>query len=826
MQDFEKLGVFYLGRSFDLKAKKPKDNLILYESKDLTTHGVCLGMTGSGKTGLCICLLEEAAIDGIPVLAIDPKGDLTNLLLTFPQLRGSDFAPWVNEDDAQKAGLSAQDYAAKQAELWTKGLAAWGEDGARIQRLRDAADFVIYTPGSNAGLPLSILKSFAPPEPAVVNDKELLRERVNNTAASLLTLMGRAADTVQGREHILIATILTTAWNQGQSLDLPQLIQQIQTPPFAQVGVLALDSFFPSKDRFALAMGLNNLIASPGFEGWLEGEPLDIAKLLHTREGKPRVAVLSIAHLNDTERMFFVSLLLNQLLGWMRAQPGTTSLRALLYMDEILGYFPPVANPPSKAPLLTLLKQARAFGVGVLLATQNPVDLDYKGLSNAGTWFLGRLQSERDKARVLEGLEGAAASASAGFDRREMEQILAGLGNRVFLLHNVKEDAPQVFQVRWSLSYLRGPLTRGQIKTLMDPRRPAAAPPAAIPVAVPVAADPTAPAPPAAIPVAAPVAADAGARPLLPPEVPQFFVPLRSAQPAGSKLLYHPLVLGCATVYYSELKTVGDVTRTVSLLAEPGAEPAALNWEAAQATELSDSDLEKAPAAEALYAPPPPAASRAKSYEAWKKSLADALYRTQKIEVLRSRALDQVSKPDESERDFRVRLQQAAREDRDRRAEELRRKHAPKLAALDEKIRRATQTVDRQKGRARQSWLQALISFVATLLGGWTGKKTMSAATVGKATTAARGVGRSMKVSEDVARAEENVEVLKQQREELDAQLRAEVQELQAKVDAATEPLETVAVKPKKTNISVRLAALAWVPSWRQADGGTKPAWQ
>ncbi len=473
--DFEKLGVFYLGRPYDWQQKKAQDGVLLYDSKDLVTHAVCVGMTGSGKTGLCLALIEEAAIDGIPAIVIDPKGDLANLLLTFPALRPEDFRPWINEDDARRKNLSPDDYARQQAELWQKGLASWGEDGARIQRLRDAADFAIYTPGSNAGIPLSILKSFAAPPAAIRDDEELLRERIGTTATSLLGLLGIDADPIKSREHILIATILDAAWRQGQELDLAGLIQQIQTPPVKRVGVLDLEAFFPSKDRFALAMSLNNLLAAPGFGAWMEGEPLDVDALLHTPEGKPRVAIVSIAHLNDAERMFFVSLLLNQVVGWMRTQSGTTSLRALLYMDEIFGFFPPVANPPSKTPLLTLLKQARAFGVGVVLATQNPVDLDYKGLSNTGTWFIGRLQTERDKARVLDGLEGAAGTAGQGFDRAALERILSGLSSRVFLMNNVHEDHPVVFESRWVMSYLRGPLTRGQIKSLMDARRGAPA---------------------------------------------------------------------------------------------------------------------------------------------------------------------------------------------------------------------------------------------------------------------------------------------------------------------------------------------------------------
>ena len=448
---------------------------VLYESKQLTTHAVCVGMTGSGKTGLCLSLLEEAAIDGIPVIAIDPKGDIGNLLLSFPELRGEDFLPWVDPDEAARKGLSREQFAEQTAALWREGLATWGQDGARIKRFLDAADLAIYTPGSSAGLPLTVLRSFAAPPPALINQTEAYRERVGSAVSGLLALMGVNADPITGREHILLANVLDHSWRAGRDLDMAGFIHAVQSPPFDKVGVIDLETFYPAKERFALAMKLNNLIASPGFAAWMEGESLDVSSLLYTREGKPRVSILSIAHLSDSERMFFVTILLNELLAWMRTQPGTSSLRAVLYMDEIFGYFPPTANPPSKTPMLTLLKQARAFGLGIVLATQNPVDLDYKGLSNAGTWFLGRLQTKRDKDRVLDGLEGAREATGQSFNRQEMDQLLSALGNRVFLMNNVHEDQPQVFQTRWALSYLRGPLTREQIQTLMAPRKQAQA---------------------------------------------------------------------------------------------------------------------------------------------------------------------------------------------------------------------------------------------------------------------------------------------------------------------------------------------------------------
>jgi hypothetical protein len=311
MPDFEKLGVFYLGKAYDLEKKRRRDDLLLYDSRDLVTHAVCVGMTGSGKTGLCLSLIEEAAIDGVPAILIDPKGDLCNLLLTFPDLSPSDFRPWIDEEDAARKGLSPDDYAKEQAETWKRGLADWGEDGARIRRLREAADFAIYTPGSTAGLPVSILRSFAAPPPDALDDAEALAERVTSTATGLLSLLGIDTDPLQSREHILVATVLAEAWKAGQDLDLAALIAGIQTPPVTRIGVVELESFFPAKDRFALAMRLNNLLASPAFAAWLEGEALEAGRLLRTESGKPRIAIFSIAHLSDAERMFFVTLLLN-----------------------------------------------------------------------------------------------------------------------------------------------------------------------------------------------------------------------------------------------------------------------------------------------------------------------------------------------------------------------------------------------------------------------------------------------------------------------------------------------------------------------------------
>jgi hypothetical protein len=805
-EDFEKLGVFYLGRPYDLAAKQAKPGWLLYDSKDLVTHAVCVGMTGSGKTGLCIGLLEEAAIDGIPALIIDPKGDLANLMLNFPQLRGEDFAPWINEDDARKKGLSPTDYATQQAEMWKKGLGDWGQSGERVQKLRDAADVVVYTPGSNAGIPVSILKSFAAPAQEILDDTEMLRERIGTTVTSLLGLVGVEADPIKSREHILLSTILDHTWRAGQDLDLATLIQQIQSPPIAKIGVLDLDSFYPSKERFALAMQLNNLLAAPGFSAWLEGEALDPGQMLHSPGGKPRLAIFSIAHLNDAERMFFVTLLLSQTLGWVRAQSGTTSLRAILYMDEIFGYFPPVANPPSKQPLLTLLKQARAFGLGVVLATQNPVDLDYKGLANTGTWFIGRLQTERDKARVLEGLEGAAASSGKKFDKQGMEQLLAGLGNRVFLMNNVHEDAPEVFQTRWTLSYLRGPLTRTQIKTLMEPvrgkgsgvRGQAKEGPATSPTA---------------------------SRPMLAPDVPQHFIPIRGSQPSGSTLVYQPMILGASQVHVADSKAGVDVTQDVTLLAPISDGAVAVDWDCTMEAGLAIADLESAPADGAQFGSIPSAASKAKSYAAWNKDFSGWLFRTQKVELLKSPSAKEVSRPGESERDFRVRLQQSGREARDKQSDSLRQKYAPKIAAIQDRTRRAEQMVERQQAESRSSQIQAAISVGASILGAFLGRKTVSATNIGRATTAIRGAGRAIKESKDVGQAEENVSALQQQLADIEAQFKEETDVLTAAIDPLNEKLETISLKPTKANIAVKLVALAWTPHWRDLGGTMTPAW-
>jgi hypothetical protein len=848
MTDFEKLGVFYLGKLYDMASRTRQEDLLLYDAKDLTTHAVCVGMTGSGKTGLCLSLLEEAAIDGIPAILIDPKGDLANLMLTFPGLTAAEFAPWVNPAEAETKGMSVTDFAATQAELWRKGLADWGQDGARIQRLRDAVEVAIYTPGSNAGLPVSVLNSFAAPDIATRNDEEALHDRIATTVASLLSLVGIEADPIQSREFILLATILDRAWRAGQNVDLAALIQQVQEPPVTTVGILDLETFYPAKERFRLVMALNNLLASPGFQAWLSGEALDINRMLYGATGKPRIAIFSIAHLSDAERMFFVALLLNQIVGWVRTLSGTTSLRALVYMDEIFGYFPPTANPPSKQPLLTLLKQARAFGVGVMLATQNPVDLDYKGLANCGTWFIGRLQAERDKLRLLDGLESVNAGAGQGFDRQAIDATLSSLGSRVFLLNNVHEDAPAIFQTRWALSYLRGPLTQEHIRTLMAPFKSSASqsvpdgvtaptspaapstisstvPSAATPLAqsTPIASASTAAAP--AAPVAPSLPEGLSRTPALAQDVPTYFIPVRGRAGENALLVYEPLLLGVAALRFNNDKMrISDERKSVRL-ATIKASAVPVDWAEAEVVELSAEDLEKSGAEGGLYRELPPAAGKSKSYTAWGRELIDWLYGSEQLSLYKAVSLDVTSQPGEAERDFRIRLSQVAREQRDGAVEKIRAKYNSERERLEERIRKAEQTKAREQEQASSATLQSVISLGSTVLGAFLGRKKLSSSTISKATTAARGIGRAYGQGQDVARANENIDVLKKELEALNTRFMDETKQLETAYDPLNVLLDTITLKPYKKDISVQLLALVWAPHWQDNLGNSQSAW-
>jgi len=792
--DFEKLGAFYLGRGYDASKDRLADEPLMYDSKDLTTHAVCVGMTGSGKTGLCISLIEEAALDGIPALIIDPKGDIPNLMLAFPGLTAAEFQPWIDPTEAERKGSTPAALAAKAAETWKNGLAEWGEDGERIRRFRDAAEVAIYTPGSTAGLPLSILRSFAPPPAG--SDGGATRERIAAAVSGLLGLVGIAADPLKSREHILLSAIIDAAWSQGKALDLAGLIGAVQKPPFDKVGVFDVETFYPPKDRLELAMAINNLLASPGFGVWLEGEALDIQRLLFTPDGKPRISIVSIAHLTDAERMFVVTLVANELVAWMRRQSGTSALRAIFYMDEIFGYFPPTAMPPSKLPMLTLMKQARAFGLGVVLATQNPVDLDYKGLANAGTWFIGRLQTERDRDRVIDGL--LSVQAGAGAERGELAKLMGGIAPRVFLMRNVNDDAPVLFRTRWALSWLRGPLTLPEIARLMDGRRPAAA---------------AQPAPAAAAP-----AVKAAVRPALPAGVEEVFL---AAKPGSGELTYRPRVLATAELHFADRSAGVDSWTRGAWLAELPDGNGDPDWAGAAAVPDAGAVTAQGPVDGAAFAELPAAALSAGNYAEWSKALAATLYRTGAVELLAAKSPKLTSNPGESEGDFRTRLAQGLREARDAEVAKLRGKHAAKLKSLDDRLRRAADRVEREKAQYSQRKLDTAVSIGTSILGAIFGGRGAAATRAG---SAARSAGRAYNERGDVARADESLEALTAERDALLRSIEQEASELAAALDPASIALEKVRIAPRKSDIAVGRIALAWEP-WRTGpDGFPRPA--
>ncbi len=806
--DFEKLGAFYLGRRHDLAARRTTDEPLLYDARDLTTHAVCVGMTGSGKTGLCVGLLEEAAIDGIPAVAIDPKGDLTNLALTFPELRPEDFRPWVDPSDAARKGLDVDTYAARTATKWREGLAGWGQDGERIRRLKESARLTVYTPGSTAGEPIRLLGNHPPPAPDVLEDPEALRDRLHGDVTSLLSLAGIEADPVQSREYVLVAAILQHVWRAGHGIDLGGLIRAISDPPFDTVGVFDLETFYSQRARLKLAMRLNNLLASPAFAPWMAGHPLDFGALLSTPDGTPRLSVLSIAHLSESERMFFVTLLLNEAVRWMRTQSGTSSLRALLYMDEVFGYLPPTAMPPSKRPMLTLLKQARAFGLGVMLATQNPVDLDYKALSNAGTWFLGRLQTERDKARVLEGLEGASGSQGKAFDRQAMEATLAGLGSRVFLMNNVHDDAPTVFHTRWALSYLRGPMTREQIRQLRaqtPASEPAPATPELVPPPAPMAppprpAAPVAPAaPPAAAAPTAPVAPPAP-RPPAPKPLVTGYLPLDAPVGDQHRLQWRPAVLGRAQLHYVLVRARVDVTLTTSRLMDLGGD-----W--VSAVECGVEPLDWEPVA-GEHAGLPVGVKRRLS--GWKTALATHCASAEVRDLWTCPGLKAYAKPGEGKAAFAARVRLLHREARDRTQAKLSARYVPRLRRVQQRIDRADVKLERERGQLQQQQMETAIAVGGTLVGALFGRKSGR-----KAGSAAKRGARAMKESRDVAAAERELVDLQAELADLDAEFQAAADEARARVPE----LEPVPLRPRKKDLQISIR-LVWTP-WRVAPDGT-----
>jgi uncharacterized protein DUF87 len=839
--DIEMPASFYLGREYDLATRTVLPHPLMYTARDLTTHGVVVGMTGSGKTGLCIDLLEEAAIDGIPCIIIDPKGDLTNLLLQFPELDPQDFLRWLNPEDARHKGVTLEEHARQLAETWRTGLAEWGQLPERIARLRDSSEWRIYTPGSEAGLSLSILQTFAAPKGTVA--REALNQKIDATATALLGLTGINADPVQSREHILIAQLLLHAWSAGRDLGLTQLIEQIQVPPLNKIGAFDVDTFYPEKDRLKLAVSLNNILAAPSFSTWITGEALDLSQMLYAGK-KPRQLIFHIAHLEDAQRMFFLTMLLEEVLSWTRKQSGTTSLRAIVYFDEVFGYLPPhPANPPTKVPLMTLLKQARAFGVGILLATQNPVDLDYKALSNAGTWFVGKLQTDNDKARLIEGLEGVAAEHGTLTNRAYLETVISALGNRVFLLHNIHQSKPVLFQTRWALSFLRGPLTRDQVAMLVDERgmrRTAESAPqsAAVPQAIPICpqchselktdggdrchacgasvrstpprvqdaqfkeslrqatADPTH------------VSVVVQARPELPAGVAQFYlprtVPLEAAKQAlaevtGCCVLYQPFLLGCAEVSFMHKRKCPEPRRrSYRLLAEPAAAGQAPNWQTAESTSAVPT---AAPEADARWGTVSEAWNTPRKLKTLERTFTEFVYSTARLSLAVNDALDLVGAPGEEPEAFRERCQAAALREAEKALAAETPRYRAKFDALHAPFPGTPQSDAAGAAKAADSWFD--FHWVPLL------SNVFSAKATGPAPPPAKNQPKVDKLQA----------------------------EWQAKVAAICEKWKRVGgeqsdliLTPRKADVRVTHFGLAWVPFWRveTVSAGVKlvPAYQ
>lgn len=817
----------YLGREYDTAAGAVTDRPVLYPPRNLTTHAVILGMTGSGKTGLGAVLLEEALLQGIPALILDPKGDMTNLLLTFPNLSPEEFAPWIDTEAAEREGRSVQEVAAEEARRWREGLAKWDIGPERIAQLRERAEFVIFTPGSTAGTPVNVLHRFRAPRPDEMVGEEELQERIGGLVSALLGLMGRQADPLQSPEHIFLSRLVEYAWRNGQDLDLPTLIRQIQDPPIRQIGVFELESFFPQKERLTLARALNNILAAPGFEAWRAGVPLEVKDLLRTSDGRPRASIFYLSHLADTERAFFVTLLLEAVRDWMFAQSGTSNLRVILYFDEVFGFFPPYpADPPTKRPLMTLIKQGRAVGLGVVLATQNPVDIDYKGLTNAGTWAVGLLRTDRDKERVLEGMEGAAATAGSGLNRAALDRAISALRQRVFILHDVKAEKMIFLHTRWAMSYLRGPLTRAQIRQLTQPEvaaapvapTPAPSRPTAAAVPPPVQPIPAAPAPAQPAPPGL-----SSVPPTLPADIPQVFIPAavtldwalheherktgRTVLVTGRRLVYQPRLLAMGTVHLTDEKVGLHETERVVRLLDPPPPPAPPNWEEG-AVDIAPENLSYRLPEEGMYGPLSSQLAQAAQYTRWNRLFSDFLYRNIRLTLWYNPTLKVYSRPGESERDFRRRCEDVARARRDEEAAQVRARYEKQMARIREQLRREQQEMERDKAELQGRKREELLGYGETALTLLTRKRLSSLS------SASRKRRLTQQAEAEVKESEETIRVLQKQLDDLTAQMEKEVDALNDRWAAMLDDVRQVEVAPRRTDVVVDYCGLAWVPFW------------
>ncbi len=755
---------FYLGKNPDSGAR------FFYDPDDLVTHAAILGMTGSGKTGLGIGLLEEAARQGIPALVLDPKGDLTNLLLHFPALRPEDFAPWVDPGEAKQKGISREALAAEKAALWKKGLAADGLGEAEIRAL-ERVGYAVYTPGSSAGIPVSILASLAAPGPGM--DLEAQADRVAATASALLGLAGFSdLDPVNDREHVLVSRILLEAWQRGEDLTLEKLILRVQRPPFSRLGVFDLEAFYPERERTALAMRLNNLLASPAFALWTRGVPLDVEKLLFDGE-RPRHAVFYLAHLDDAERMFFVTLLLGALEAWTLAQPGTSRLRALLYFDEVYGYLPPSRKPPSKPPLLRLLKQARAFGVGLVLATQNPVDLDYKALSNAGTWFVGRLQTPQDKDRLLDGLE----SLAGGADRARLDRLISGLKKRVFLAKNVHRGAPELFSTRWAMNYLAGPLGKERIpelNALVGARAEAAASP------------PEAPAPPEDTGLAEP--------PATPGWLEVYYL--------GEGAL-KPFLLAQAEYRVARRKYGLNATERACVRVPAEALVGIVPFEdfACEPREA----YPETPPPRARYAPLPAVFQDARRMKGLERAFKDWVYQNARVKIFVHPELKLYGRVGEEKDAFLKRAEREAGFRAQEEVEKLKAKYRRRLDALKRRLDRERRELAEDQAELKRRKLEEVGGYLDTVMALFGGRRRALTAPLAKRRMAAR-------AAEEVAESEAEIARLQAEIAELSEELAAEAKAIEERWKALAREVEEVELGPYKKDIALEAFGLAWAP--------------
>jgi hypothetical protein len=823
-------GKFYLGRLYDMAKRNTTDKPLLYQPEDLTTHAVVVGMTGSGKTGLCIDLLEEAALTQLPAMMIDPKGDITNLLLHFPELAPEDFKPWINPDEARRAGISIDQAAANTAATWKKGLGDWGIEAKQIDALKNAAHFTIYTPGSDAGVPVSILASLAAPSISWEENEELLREKISGTVTALLSLVGlEDIDPIRSREHILLSNIFEYAWSQGKDLDLSELILQTENPPFTKLGVFETDRFYPAKDRFELAMLLNNILAAPAFQTWIMGEPLDISSLLYAQDGKPRHSIFYVAHLSDQERMFFITLLYSAIEAWMRSQPGTTSLRAIVYFDEIFGYLPAVKNPPSKIILLRLLKQARAFGVAQVLVTQNPVDLDYKALSNAGTWMIGKLQTERDKMRLLDGLEGAMAGS---LDRNEYDRLLSGLGKRVFLMHNVHKSGPQLFQTRWAMNYLAGPLTRTQIPALnqlagaegaLAASSAATLPSQVKPSPTPATAEPkTKPRVQVSTPTQATVSGTS-TRPAVPPNTAEVFLRNNlsltaafeaagrqypaSAQSVG--IIYKPVLLASAGAMFLKREYNLDYELKHTVLVPEPDRRGVVRWENYMVPDLEEgSSIDDQPVPGSRFSSLDAPLSDAKLMSALEKDFLDWMYRTSQVQVRANEKLDVYAGPEVSQGEFRSKCMKVASLKQDQEARKITDSFESKIDSLRDKMAREQRELDQDKAEYSQRKMEEVGSGFDTLLGMLGGRKR----SISKNLTKRR---MTATAKSDVDESIDAIAEYKKQITDLEAERDAALKELAQSWEAVISETSEIKVTPLKKDVKLDLFGIAWYPYYQ-----------